>query len=144
MISLAGDVVAQKIVEKKENWDVVRSARFAAIGGCLSPLIHFWYIFVDKFLAGKPKLVVLLADQVGFSTVLTVLFFALMGISTGNVSSIPSTVVSQLPGTMLSSWKLWPLAQYINFNFVPSNLRVLFGNVVGFFWSIYLSGRMRS
>ena len=37
------------------------------------------------------------------------------------------------------SWRVWPLAQYLNFNFVPAQYRVLFGNLVGFFWGIYMS-----
>lgn len=34
--------------------------------------------------------------------------------------------------------KIWPLVNVINFKFVPANLRVLFGNFVGFLWGIYV------
>jgi hypothetical protein len=37
------------------------------------------------------------------------------------------------------SWRVWPIAQLINFAFVPLHFRVLFGNIVRFFWTIYLS-----
>lgn len=41
--------------------------------------------------------------------------------------------------TMVVCWKLWPIANLINFAFVPANLRVLFMNFVGLGWNIYLS-----
>lgn len=41
--------------------------------------------------------------------------------------------------TMTVCWKVWPLANLINFAFVPANLRVLFMNLVGIGWNIFLS-----
>eukprot|EP00752_Nemacystus_decipiens_P014597 g12999.t1 len=41
--------------------------------------------------------------------------------------------------TMLVCWKIWPIANMINFAFVPAKLRVLFMNFVGLGWNIYLS-----
>ena len=41
--------------------------------------------------------------------------------------------------TLLVCWKLWPVANLLNFAFVPANLRVLFMNFVGLGWNIYLS-----
>lgn len=41
--------------------------------------------------------------------------------------------------TLLVCWKLWPVANLINFAFVPANLRVLFLNFVGLGWNIFLS-----
>lgn len=35
---------------------------------------------------------------------------------------------------MLCVLQLWPLASFINYRFVPLRLRVLFVNVVAFFW----------
>ena len=110
----------------------------------MSPIIHFWYKFCDRAFAGKPALLRLVVDQILFSTSLNAFFFSLLNILNGKFANIPGDVVSKVPGTMLMSWRVWPLAQYINFNYVPANLRVLFGNLVGFFWSIYLSGRSRS
>ena len=38
-----------------------------------------------------------------------------------------------------ANYKLWPLANAINFSLVPLKLRVLFANVVSVFWNMYLS-----
>lgn len=42
-------------------------------------------------------------------------------------------------GTMKVCWKLWPVANLLNFAFVPASLRVLFMNFIGLGWNIYLS-----
>jgi Mpv17 / PMP22 family len=38
------------------------------------------------------------------------------------------------PGIQWNGWKLWPLAAFINYTYVPLKLRVLFVNVVAFCW----------
>lgn len=43
------------------------------------------------------------------------------------------------PPTHQANYKLWPLANAINFSLVPLKLRVLFANVVSVFWNMYLS-----
>ena len=35
--------------------------------------------------------------------------------------------------------KYWTLLQFFNLQYVPRQYRVLFGNIVAFFWTIYLS-----
>ena len=37
------------------------------------------------------------------------------------------------------NWKMWPVAQYVNFNFIPPELQLLYMNVVALFWTIGLS-----
>lgn len=43
------------------------------------------------------------------------------------------------PKPTQANYKLWPLANAINFSLVPLKLRVLFANVVSVFWNMYLS-----
>ncbi|KAF5292439.1 hypothetical protein FQA39_LY13986 [Lamprigera yunnana] len=42
-----------------------------------------------------------------------------------------------------SSWKYLTIIQFLNLKFVPSILRVLIVNLVGFFWTIYLANKRR-
>jgi hypothetical protein len=37
------------------------------------------------------------------------------------------------------NWSLWVPAQYINFKFVPPNLRILAVNITALIWNIYMS-----
>ena len=41
--------------------------------------------------------------------------------------------------TLLASWRIWPVANLINFAFVPVHLRVLFLNLIGVGWNIIMS-----
>lgn len=58
---------------------------------------------------------------------------------TASVRKAGSMVRDSIWGTLLVCWKLWPVANLINFAFVPANLRVLFMNFVGLGWNIFLS-----
>ena len=138
------DLVAQKVFEKKSTLNLMRCIKFSAIGGMLSPIIHTWYGFCDKIFRAKTKwtpLIRLAVDQLLFSPSLNILFFSILSIFDGQPGRIIPSLRTNLLPTMLMSWRVWPLAMYINFNYVPQQLRVLFGNLVGFAWSIFLSMR---
>ncbi len=50
----SGDIVAQKLIEKREKWDIARTAKFSAIGMCVvGPVLNFWFGFVDKLYKGQ-------------------------------------------------------------------------------------------
>ena len=50
-----------------------------------------------------------------------------------------AAVRTQLMITMHANWKIWPIANYLNFAFVPAEFQLLASNVVAFFWSAILS-----
>jgi hypothetical protein len=84
----------------------------------------------------------LILDQLGWSPLINVVFFTLVN-TFGNT---PHNIIPQLKNdlwpTLKRSWTIWPIASVINLNYVPPDLRVLFANVVSFFWSIWLSSMM--
>lgn len=41
--------------------------------------------------------------------------------------------------SLFTNWKVWTPAQVINFQLVPFDFRVLFGNCVALWWNVYLS-----
>ena len=43
-----------------------------------------------------------------------------------------------LPGIVVNSVKIWGTLAVVNYSVVPVQLRVLTGNLVGFFWTIWL------
>ena len=45
--------------------------------------------------------------------------------------------------TVLVNWKIWTIPQIINFNLVPVEFRVLFGNLVALVWNYYLARTKR-
>jgi len=43
------------------------------------------------------------------------------------------------PTAMASNWRVWPLAQLVNFRYMPLPYRVPFSQGCGVFWTLYLS-----
>lgn len=43
---------------------------------------------------------------------------------------------------VLMNWRIWPLANIINFGLVPPQLQVLVNQTLSFFWCVYLSTRI--
>ena len=37
-------------------------------------------------------------------------------------------------GVQKNGWRLWPLASWVTYQYIPLRLRVLFVNIVAFFW----------
>lgn len=72
-----------------------------------------------------------------FFTFATALSVGTGGLDAGKKAG--SVLKTKIWSTMLGCWRVWPVANLINFAFVPANLRVLFMNVIGLGWNIYLS-----
>jgi peroxisomal membrane protein 2 len=86
------------------------------------------------------NVVKVLIDQFIQAPIFTVLIFAFLGTLEGKDSaSIRRQLDDNYKDTIIANWKLWVPATIINIAFVPPLLRVLYLNIVFFFWSIYLS-----
>lgn len=146
MLSGLGNVAAQVAVERKglRGLDVGRLWRFTALGLLLSPVSHYKFLWLEnlfRFARGKTAVYGKLAiDQLVFGPIFNVLFYVLMAILEGQPSAMGGLIKSNFWPTTVNSWKVWPIASFISFNYVPAELRVLFVNVVAFFWVIILSG----
>jgi hypothetical protein len=155
-VQFCGSIVSQKFVRKmkKIDWHVV--FKFVATGALVSPASHFWFQNLDKIMrVAGPQLDAinkqsggliparqafsLALDQLVFAPFLNVLFISYLALFDNQASQIPNNLRRDLWPTLTKSWMVWPFTSYFNLNYVPSHLRVLFGNFVGFFWSIYLS-----
>ena len=127
--------------------DVARFARFAFFGFILqAPWNHYYYQLLDgalpptadPFTATTGIKVVI--DQFVQAPVFTVLIFGFLGLLEGKTTDeIKKQLDEDYVDTMLANWKLWVPATAVNIAFCPPILRVLFLNVVFFFWSIFLS-----
>ena len=127
--------------------DVARFARFAFFGFVLqAPWNHYYYQLLDgalpptadPFTATTGIKVVI--DQFVQAPVFTVLIFGFLGLLEGKtIDEIKKQLDEDYVDTMLANWKLWVPATAVNIAFCPPILRVLFLNVVFFFWSIFLS-----
>jgi peroxisomal membrane protein 2 len=127
--------------------DIARFARFAFFGFILqAPWNHFYYQFLDGALPPtedpftSTTAIKVLIDQFIQAPIFTVIIFAFLGVLEGkSLSDIRRQLDEDYVDTMVANWKLWVPATAVNIAFCPPLLRVLFLNVVFFFWSIFLS-----
>mmetsp|Transcript_54274 Transcript_54274/g.131689 ORF Transcript_54274/g.131689 Transcript_54274/m.131689 type:complete len:275 (-) Transcript_54274:192-1016(-) len=132
---------------KSASIDFARTARFAFFGLVLqAPWNHAYYSFLDGAIPPTEDpwttttAVKTVIDQFVQAPIFTVLIFAFLGFLEGkNAEQIKSQLEDDYADTMVANWKLWVPATVINLAFVPPILRVLYLNVVFFFWSIFLS-----
>jgi hypothetical protein len=128
--------------------DFKRVAIFGVYGLAFAgPFFHWWYAYLEKSVASLRLKQPALSFAVKLATnqlVMTppVLLFTLMYIQyflSGNVTKSVQTVKRQYAVALFTNWKVWTVAQTINFTVVPLDYRVLFGNVVALWWNTYLS-----
>lgn len=78
-------------------------------------------------------------DELLYDPFCIVFFFSVIGLlESQNIQQIQSKIVKDYWETQKMSWRIWPIAQFINFAVVPSPMRILFINLVGFFWGIFM------
>ncbi|KAI8050576.1 hypothetical protein BDF22DRAFT_777939 [Syncephalis plumigaleata] len=139
-----------------ESLDITRTARFAAYGFAIAPIIHHWYALLDRrfplpvassgvdtrmntrMLGQVVKRV--LGDQVMFAPVGLAVFFSIMTLfEGGGVAQIKEKLKTSYVSALSVNYMVWPAVQFVNFCFVPLLLRVPFVSAVSVFWNSYLS-----
>lgn len=126
------------------NLDIARLARFALFGLLFTgPAGHFWNVALENLvqLPGVRGVLTKVAfDQVFFSPIATAIFFAVMKVAEGyNLQDTRDFLKNNLGGTIVSSWRLWPLANVVNFSCVPPSHRVVFTSAVSVVWISFMS-----
>jgi len=112
------------------------------------PMFHWWYAFLDKTvrgwnLTGNTNLAAkILLDRLCMTPpFLLITLVYLNYFQTFNVSQVSKTVKNVYAGALYLNWRVWTVAQAVNFKYVPLEYRVLFGNMVALWWNIVLSLR---
>jgi len=80
------------------------------------------------------------SDQLFMAPLGIAAFIGSMGVMEGRSSqAIAEKYQDMFKTALLTNWKVWPLAQLINFRYVPLAYRVPFSQTCGIFWNLYLS-----
>ncbi|KAJ8481110.1 hypothetical protein ONZ51_g6223 [Trametes cubensis] len=126
-LNALGDVVAQftqRVVEdtpeehrRQRKYDVPRTLRFFAFGFGMGPLIGRWNFFLERHFPLRP----------------------LGGANPGKVSLRALARRVGADQLFMAPIGVWPLAQLINFRYMPLPYRVPFQSTCGVFWTLYLS-----
>jgi len=158
LLTYTGNVITQKLFEKQPRMNQTRALKFVLFSMMLTPISHYWYIFLDK-LFPKPKeksegssidvtaLKKLAVDELIYDPFCILFFFTVIGLlDRQSFGQIRERIRLNYWETQKMSWRVWPLVQLVNFMVVPSVLRLPFINIVSFFWGIFLqimAGRSR-
>ncbi|XP_051692818.1 peroxisomal membrane protein 2 isoform X1 [Oryctolagus cuniculus] len=149
ILSAFSNFLAQMIEKKRkkdnsQNLDVTGPLRYAIYGFFFTgPVSHFFYLFMESWIPSEVPLAGvkrLLLDRLLFAPAFLLLFFLVMNFLEGkDVSTFAAKTRSSFWRALLMNWKVWTPLQFININYVPLQLRVLFANLVALFWYAYLA-----
>ncbi|KAI0639179.1 hypothetical protein C8Q77DRAFT_1046186 [Trametes polyzona] len=159
-LNALGDVVAQITQKEPEDnrrnrwhYDIPRTLRFFAFGFGMGPVIGRWNFFLERHFPlrpaggsnpGKVSLRALArrvgADQLFMAPIGLALFIGSMGVMEGRSRKhIVRRYEDLYKPALIANWQVWPLAQLVNFRFMPLPYRVPFQSTCGVFWTLYLS-----
>jgi hypothetical protein len=151
-VSFSADITCQlgfpdRSAEEKEkegrSLDLWRVLKFTAIGSFfVGPVLHYWYGFLCVKIPGSTlssTIQRVALDQLVLAPLFVPAFLSIVLILDGKTETIMEKLKSDWASTMLTNYTVWVPAMFINFKFVPAQLQVLFSNLVGFGWNIYLS-----
>lgn len=156
-LNALGDIVAQisqnifvKDHEPRPGWDPARTLRFFCFGSSMSPLLGRWNLFLERrfplrawriqpisFRALSKRVA---ADQLIMAPIGLMMFIGSMGVmECRSPSQIHEKYTDMFTPALLTNWKVWPIAQMINFRYMPLPYRIPFQSACGVFWTLYLS-----
>ncbi|KAL5578784.1 hypothetical protein UlMin_011226 [Ulmus minor] len=150
VLSAISDIVSQKLtgIQKIQLRRLILKVVFGA--AYLGPFGHYFHILLDKLFKGKKDTKTVgkkvLFDQLTASPWNNLTFMLYYGLVVEGRPwhQVKSKVKTDYPKVQLTSWMFWPIVGWINFQYLPLQLRVVFQSFVGFCWGIFLNLRARS
>ncbi|XP_020183509.1 protein sym-1 [Aegilops tauschii subsp. strangulata] len=143
VLTLAGDLICQLVIDKVPELDLKRTFVFTLLGLVLvGPTLHFWYLYLSKLvtISGTSGVISrLLLDQFIFSPVFIGVFMSLLVTLEGKPSLVVPKLKQEWFSSLIANWQLWIPFQFLNFYFVPQKLQVLAANFVALAWNVILS-----
>ncbi|OCU01604.1 hypothetical protein XELAEV_18007395mg [Xenopus laevis] len=150
ILSALGNILSQTIQKwRKEqkapqNVDLRGPFRFAVYGLLFTgPLSHYFYLLLEQLvpssapLAGLQRLLI---ERLMIAPAFLLLFFLVMNLLEGkNLAKLNKKLRDHYWSALKLNWKVWTPFQFININYIPVQFRVLFANLVAFFWYAYLA-----
>ncbi|XP_062399736.1 peroxisomal membrane protein 2 [Sardina pilchardus] len=152
ILSAFGNLLSQGLEARKKTKEgvPVRALNlgglfhYALYGLCVTgPVSHYYYQLVELLLpASVPFSMIkrLLLDRLIFAPAFLLLFFSVMTILERKTrQDLKDKMTRTYWPALKMNWWIWTPFQFLNINFVPVQFRVLFANMVAFFWYAYLA-----
>uniref|UniRef100_A0A131XE13 Mitochondrial inner membrane protein Mpv17 n=1 Tax=Hyalomma excavatum TaxID=257692 RepID=A0A131XE13_9ACAR len=146
-VMLSGDLIAQKVIERRADIDVPRAARFFVMGvGFVGPVVRGWYLILERVVGtGSGGVVVfkkVLLDQTLFGPTFVPSFMVVLGtLQRRSWEDIKQSLRANYFQILQTMYMIWPVAQFVNFRFVSFSYRQAFGSCVAIVWNTYLASK---
>ncbi|KAH8376766.1 hypothetical protein KR093_001193, partial [Drosophila rubida] len=143
-----GDVVGQLMLEDKpiKDYSLGRTLRFSAIGLCFcGPILRLWYTKLDTLVAKDQSFFTrsmkkMALDQTLFDPPFILgMLYIVPWVNGESHNDIIRQIRNQYFSIVQRSFMLWPVAQVINFTFIPLRFQVTYVQAVFLIWNCYLS-----
>uniref|UniRef100_A0A1A9W1G9 Mpv17-like protein 2 n=1 Tax=Glossina brevipalpis TaxID=37001 RepID=A0A1A9W1G9_9MUSC len=131
ILGSAGDVLEQnyEIYEGElKRWNPIRTLHMGISGLSVGVVCHYWYQYLDNRLPNRTFKVVLqkiFLDQVVGSPIYIACFFITMGLlEKKSNQEILDEMREKAWKLYVAEWVVWPVAQFVNFYWLPTRYRV--------------------
>lgn len=125
------------------NYDFIRTAKITASGIVTGPFGHYWYTFLDKRFKGRSMASIskkCFFDQLIAAPIFTLIVITVIHTIDGkHLRQIAEIFKEKFLVIYAYDCSFWPLAQFINFYFVPAVYRLLYVNIISVLWNSFLS-----
>ncbi|GAB4850869.1 hypothetical protein Ancab_030170 [Ancistrocladus abbreviatus] len=114
------------------------------------PFGHFFHKLMDRIFEGKKGnttvAMKVIVEQLSASPWNTILFMTYYGLI---VEGRPWPLVKNklqrdYPSIQLTAWRFWPIVNWVNYQYMPPQLRVLFDSFIAACWGIFLNLKAKS
>lgn len=109
------------------------------------PFGHFLHKLMDRFFKGKKgkettakKVLVEQLTTSPWNNMMFMMYYGLV-VEGRPFSQVKSKVKKDYASVQLTAWKFWPIVSWINYEYMPLQLRVLFHSFVASCWAVFLN-----
>ena len=142
-----GDFLCQRIEihsKSSQKYNFLRTFKQGAFGFIVTPYLHMQFCKIMPYLLpGKgviPTVKNIAYDQLIGAPIFLTFFFYYMDLLKGlSLNQATEEFKKKFMPTLYMNWKILPFVMAINVSIMPVPYRVLYANIAGIFWSIYLS-----
>lgn len=147
----AGDYMAQNFIDPQDKdgqvvWDKRRTFSIGFLGVWQNGfLMHFWYRALDRIVSPKtdPVTVIkkIMCDEAIFAPQLACTYLGVSSFisSNGDWEAMKKNVKEKVFSTWKDDLKVWPLANFLGFSFIPKNIRPTYASMVQLGWQTHMS-----
>ncbi|EDW82141.1 uncharacterized protein Dwil_GK25287 [Drosophila willistoni] len=145
-LSCVGDVLEQHLeiyCGEIERFDKTRTTHMATSGVTVGVICHYWYQMLDKRMPGRSMRVVakkIILDQLICSPVYISVFFVTLGLlENKDRHEVWEEIKDKAWKLYAAEWTVWPLAQFINFYWIPTHYRIFYDNIISLGYDVLTS-----